>query len=79
VPEVELQALATLEARIQEERSSPHRLPDLAVSGDDLRAIGFPEGPALGSALRTLLDAVVEDPSRNDREWLLARAAEELR
>ena len=79
VPEVELQALATLEARIQEERSSPHRLPDLAVSGDDLRAIGFPESPALGSALRALLDAVVEDPSRNDREWLLARAAEELR
>jgi len=78
VPAAEPRALLRLRAMLDREAGSPHRLGDLAVSGDDLRAIGFREGPALGRALRVLLDAVVDDPARNDRTWLLARAAEEL-
>ena len=62
---------------LEGERHSPHRLRDLAVTGDDLQEIGFEEGPVLGHVLRQLLAAVVEDPSRNAREWLLARAAKE--
>ena len=61
-----------------EERSQPHRIADLAVTGDDLRAIGFDEGPELGRVLQALLDDVVDDPARNDRAWLLERAAREL-
>ncbi len=49
---------------------------DLAVRGDDLKALGLQEGPEVGRVLRLLLDEVVEDPGRNERDWLLARAAQ---
>ena len=77
IPPEEKAALATLHELLDGERHSPHRLRDLAVTGDDLQEIGFEEGPVLGHVLRQLLAAVVEDPSRNAREWLLARAAKE--
>jgi tRNA nucleotidyltransferase (CCA-adding enzyme) len=60
---------------VEHERASPHRLADLAVRGDDLLALGFAPGPKLGEALRKLLHDVVEDPSLNTREELLARAS----
>ena len=77
--ESELSAVARLRSLLEQERSNPHRIADLAVSGSDLIALGFREGPALGRALESLLDAVVEDPSLNKREWLLRRASELLR
>ena len=46
----------------------------LAVDGDDLRRAGIPAGPGLGKILQALLVAVIEDPSRNDVDWLLAEA-----
>jgi tRNA nucleotidyltransferase (CCA-adding enzyme) len=58
--------------------SSPHRLADLDVDGTDLIELGFRPGPELGQALATLLEGVVEDPARNRREALLARAGELL-
>ncbi len=74
----ELAAVARARALVEQERSQPHRVADLAVGGSDLIGIGFVEGPALGELLRMLLDEVVEDPSRNEPDWLLARAASEL-
>ncbi len=53
----------------------PIELADLAVSGSDLPGVGVTAGPAVGATLRQLLDDVVEDPARNTRAWLLARAA----
>lgn len=52
----------------------PVEIGDLAVDGDDLRAAGIPPGPTLGKVLLLLLDDVLADPSRNARDWLLARA-----
>ncbi len=49
---------------------------DLAVTGDDLRAAGVPAGPPLGQLLGELLELVLEDPTANTRERLLARARE---
>ena len=72
----ELDQLARLRELIEQERSQPHRLRDLAVDGDDLKAIGLHEGPELGRILRTLLDEVVDDPARNEPAWLLDRARE---
>jgi tRNA nucleotidyltransferase (CCA-adding enzyme) len=46
----------------------------LAITGDDLRAAGIPPGPELGRLIEKLLEAVVEDPSRNTRDSLLALA-----
>jgi tRNA nucleotidyltransferase (CCA-adding enzyme) len=74
----ELERLARFREVVEHERSSVHRLRDLAVGGDDLLGIGYEPGPALGRTLRTLLDAVVREPSLNTREQLLERA-EELR
>lgn len=44
---------------------------DLAINGRDLLELGVPKGPRIGTLLRLALDAVLEDPSRNSREWLL--------
>ena len=47
---------------------------ELAVTGNDLIALGLAPGPALGATLDRLLDAVLRDPSQNDREKLLELA-----
>jgi tRNA nucleotidyltransferase/poly(A) polymerase len=75
-PEDDLAALARFRAVLEEQRSSPHRLADLAVDGDDLIALGYEPGPALGRALDRLLADVVGDPSLNRRDRLVARAKE---
>jgi tRNA nucleotidyltransferase/poly(A) polymerase len=74
VAQAELDAAARLRTLLEQERAQPHRLEDLAVDGSDLLQIGFQEGPELGRALDSLLDAVVDDPALNTREQLLARA-----
>jgi hypothetical protein len=63
-------------ALLEHELASPHRLRDLAVGGDDLVSIGFVPGPELGRALHELLEHVVDDPSLNTRERLLAYTKE---
>jgi tRNA nucleotidyltransferase (CCA-adding enzyme) len=70
----DIAGLEETRAALVRELSSPHRLRDLAVDGSDLIAAGFTEGPALGRTLQQLLEAVVEDPSLNTRDALLARA-----
>ncbi|HEX5766000.1 MAG TPA: CCA tRNA nucleotidyltransferase, partial [Woeseiaceae bacterium] len=50
----------------------PLELGDLKVDGDDLREAGVPPGPRLGKLLNTLLGHVLEDPSLNDRDKLMA-------
>ncbi|MHB1097595.1 MAG: CCA tRNA nucleotidyltransferase [Gemmatimonadaceae bacterium] len=47
---------------------------DLQVDGEDLAAAGIPKGPQLGSALKRLLEAVIENPAVNTRDQLLAVA-----
>jgi tRNA nucleotidyltransferase/poly(A) polymerase len=79
VPAEEHAAVAALRTALEAERDSPHRIADLAVDGDDLKALGFSEGPQLGRVLHELLGAVVDDPSRNERSWLLDRAQAALR
>jgi tRNA nucleotidyltransferase (CCA-adding enzyme) len=49
-------------------------LGSLAIDGDDLRRAGIPAGPGLGKILQALLSAVIDDPSRNDADWLLQEA-----
>lgn len=74
--EIDLERLARFRVVVEQEVSSPHRLRDLAVGGDDLIALGYPAGPELGRVLTTLLDEVVHDPALNTRETLLERARE---
>jgi hypothetical protein len=47
----------------------------LAVDGHDLvRELGITPGPEVGRVLTGLLEAVLDDPGRNRREFLLALA-----
>jgi tRNA nucleotidyltransferase (CCA-adding enzyme) len=55
------------------ERRDPLSRGDLAVTGRDLEALGL-SGKQVGDTLAALLDRVLEDPSANDRERLLALA-----
>jgi tRNA nucleotidyltransferase (CCA-adding enzyme) len=55
----------------------PVEIADLAVDGEDLqRDVGLPPGRGIGQTLRQLLDWVLDEPARNTRELLLARARE---
>ena len=56
----------------------PLTLPDLAVGGADLKALGLSPGPVFGELLRALHDRVLDDPSLNDRDRLLRILREEL-
>src|SRR2546422_1571813 len=51
----------------------PLTLQDLAVKGDDLIAAGVRPGPEVGETLQRLLAEVLEDPTRNTKEYLLSR------
>jgi hypothetical protein len=46
-------------------------LKDLAVSGDDLIALGVKPGKTIGIILNELLETVLDDPAQNNREDLL--------
>jgi tRNA nucleotidyltransferase/poly(A) polymerase len=77
-PAADLAALAVFRDAVVSQLDQPHRLADLAISGDDLIAVGYRPGPAIGATLERLLHEVVGDPSLNRREWLL-HEAERLR
>ncbi len=67
--------LEELRARIDAvlARSEALSVGDLALQGEDvMRALGIGPGPEVGRALAALLERVLEDPSLNRRERLLA-------
>jgi len=53
-------------------RGDPLTRGDLAVSGIDLQGLGA-RGPDIGRLLAALLNEVLDDPARNQREYLLER------
>src|SRR6185436_3248459 len=53
----------------------PIEVADLAIDGDDLRQAGVRPGPEFGVLFARLLDDVLEDPTRNTREWLISRVS----
>ena len=77
-PDRRLAQIAAFRILVEQERSSAHRVGDLAVDGSDLIALGFTPGPALGRALDTLVREVVDDPELNRRDRLEQRARELL-
>lgn len=50
-----------------------YKLSGLAVTGKDLIAAGVHPGPQIGKILGDMLDAVIEDPSLNQKEKLLKK------
>lgn len=79
MPKAEFQALlANFDAMVDIERTRAKGsvYGKLAVNGDDLIALGMSPGRGIGAILNELTEVVIEDPERNDREFLLARAQE---
>lgn len=71
----QVQAIARLE-KIREDavrQGVPSSPKDLKIRGGDIAAFGA-KGREIGEIQRKLLDEVVCQPDRNDRDWLLARA-----
>lgn len=53
-------------------------LKDLAIGGAELMELGVPKGPEIGRILKVLLAEVVDEPERNDGEYLRGRVKELL-
>lgn len=60
------------------EQKPCYRLQDLDISGNDLMEMGMQSGPAMGDVLKKLLDLVIEEEIKNERDALLAAAKEEI-
>ncbi len=52
----------------------PLSVKELCVTGRDLMALGMKPGKALGEVLSALLEKVLEDPQKNEKEYLLEAA-----
>src|SRR5665648_564219 len=62
------------EERVKEvlAQKPPLSLKDLAMKGQDLKDLGYPEGKKLGQVLKELLNIVLEEPALNQKKILLA-------
>ncbi len=60
------------EKRIREilEKNEAYTTSQLDINGRDLMNLGFEEGPILGEILKYLLEKVMEDPGKNQKEIL---------
>lgn len=76
--EEQARRVAETEALLEEvlRRGDCYTLRELAVSGQDIIALGIQAGPAVGRLLQTLLQAVIEDEAVNTREALLEKAGQ---
>jgi len=50
------------------------KIRDLHITGHDLIEMGLSPGPLFSDILNQLLEAVMDDPDLNRREWLMERA-----
>ena len=78
---VDLQHINELKAHVAKviAQGAAFSVKDLAIDGGTLiKELGIKPGPDIGRVLRALLEEVVEDPSLNQRDTLLARARELL-
>lgn len=73
-PSAPIDDLLELRKRLQDDlvQQVPLRIGDLVVNGRDLQRLGFQPGPHMGHILQALLHYVLDDPSRNTRDALLA-------
>lgn len=46
---------------------------DLAITGSDVIKAGVPAGPKVGAVLKALLEEVLDDPAKNNKDYLLSR------
>lgn len=77
VPKAEPYRLRHLQFLIEKASAEPITVGQLKIKGGDLvKELKMTPGPAFGGILNALLAEVLDDPAKNDREYLLKRAAE---
>lgn len=71
-----IKGVLKLKKRIDEEmaKKPPFGAKDLAVNGHDLMAIGIPAGPQMGTLIKALVEVVLDEPEKNEKEILIALA-----
>lgn len=77
----DLEALTALKAHVERvlAAGAAFSIRDLAIDGRVMmQELGVKPGPELGRVLKALLEEVVDDPTKNERAALLARARELL-
>jgi len=61
--------------RAELERKPPFSFSDLAIGGHDIMTIfGIPQSPLIGEVLDYLMEKVLDDPTENERDILIAHA-----
>lgn len=73
----EIAALKEIYGQIKKDEEC-FQLKDLALTGQDLIALGMKPGPEVGKTLSKLLDIVIEDPEQNKKEKLLLIVTESI-
>ena len=69
--------LEEMKERVIEQLNQPTDLTDLAIDGNDLmKEFNLKPGPILGQVLNQLLELILENPEKNNREDLLKEAKE---
>jgi len=66
-----------LQKRIGEQLFEPMEINDMVINGRDvMEVLGVPPGPIIGKVLSELFEEVLEDTSKNNKEYLLSRIKE---
>jgi len=60
------------------EEMKQFKITDLAIDGNDLMALGLKQGPLIGEMLNHLKEKILDDPTRNNREWLMGEVKKYL-
>lgn len=77
VPKAEPYRLRHLQFMVEKVSQEPISVGQLKIDGGDLMTeMDLKPGPVIGGILQALLAEVIEDPKRNEREYLLERAEE---
>ncbi|MEZ4156363.1 MAG: HD domain-containing protein [Candidatus Paceibacterota bacterium] len=76
VPKAQPYRLRHLQAMVEKVSTDPVSVKMLKVNGQDLMSAGVEPGPKMGDILDILLQEVIENPEKNEKEALLARVKE---
>jgi len=76
VPKAEPYRLRYLKFLIEKVHLEPITPKMLKINGHDILNLGVPQGPKVGWILKALLEEVIDDPNKNNRDYLLKRAEE---
>lgn len=76
--QAKFERIATLRSMYEEivAKEQCVQIADLQVNGKDVMEAGIAKGPMIGEALNHLLELVIEEPEKNDREFLMGELAQ---